>query len=421
MAGKTGFDLGEFVEGQLARDASLRHDFARLSSSQSVELRAELAEIPRTQDLEALAASVNGVLERYDPSGLRLVFSDQTTGTLPKPEAYKHVVIYTSEDLEGEIVTNDHQHATLVAPNGIAHLYTMGRGRRAYEPILRVIRTIVNDGLRYRQVIKERDQALDTAHKDKLTGLPNRQYLEQVVLPHIDRIIRDALRKGEIPSLALAKGDLDEFKRFNNVSYATGDQVIKLTARALADSLSTARGDTVVRLGGEEFNLYLPLERDNLFSVVDRVRNNVEKYTRSAVDQKVLPEPSTMSMGAVHISDLAFELRLLYTPEGRLYLSQVLTAGPEKRADLQRNYQGNPNEFNRIVDLTEYVVCAYNALDIDSELKKRYSSPEEFLHSNQPKDLVPTRILDYVMRAAADAGERQAKKEGKNRLVIHQR
>lgn len=80
------------------------------------------------------------------------------------------------------------------------------------------------------------------ASTDRLTSLPNRRWL-------MDRLTTT-------PPKYVALLDLDDFKLINDLhGHATGDQVLKVTAKTLADSLSDC--GQVGRWGGEEFLVLL--------------------------------------------------------------------------------------------------------------------------------------------------------------------
>jgi len=89
------------------------------------------------------------------------------------------------------------------------------------------------------------------AYYDELTGLPNRR----LFLDRLSQAIASARRHEE--TLAVIVLDLDRFRALNDsLGHELGDQVLKAAARRLVDGLRY--GDTVSRLGGDEFTVLLP-------------------------------------------------------------------------------------------------------------------------------------------------------------------
>ena len=97
---------------------------------------------------------------------------------------------------------------------------------------------------------KQEAHILHQAHFDSLTQLPNR-FLS---LDRLSQLIRVAERsEGKIAVLFL---DLDDFKKINDtLGHETGDNVLTMTAERLRGALRN--GDTVGRLGGDEFIVLL--------------------------------------------------------------------------------------------------------------------------------------------------------------------
>ena len=88
------------------------------------------------------------------------------------------------------------------------------------------------------------------AHFDSLTGLPNRALLAD----RMEVALAQAERSGE--NLAVCYLDLDGFKPINDIwGHATGDRLLKEVAERLR--VSMRGGDTVARMGGDEFALLL--------------------------------------------------------------------------------------------------------------------------------------------------------------------
>lgn len=135
------------------------------------------------------------------------------------------------------------------------------------------IRKLIADLIQETQVMAERNYTLESrlgkivgevselrenlesvqreALTDALTGIPNRKFFDA----RLKEAQREAVRNNEAMSLLLC--DIDHFKRFNDCfGHQIGDQVLKLVARTLSDSVKGR--DTPARFGGEEFSIILP-------------------------------------------------------------------------------------------------------------------------------------------------------------------
>jgi diguanylate cyclase (GGDEF)-like protein len=95
------------------------------------------------------------------------------------------------------------------------------------------------------------DQLAYQALHDSLTALPNRLLLHQ----RLDAAIEQAAATSS--TLAVAFIDLDRFKQINDtLGHAIGDEVLRIVARRLEACL--VPGETLARMGGDEFTAILP-------------------------------------------------------------------------------------------------------------------------------------------------------------------
>ncbi len=109
------------------------------------------------------------------------------------------------------------------------------------------------------------------AYHDPLTGLPNRTLF-------LDRLGKAVQAHGDPDEqVALFFLDLDRFKQTNDeMGHEAGDLVLQEVARRLTNSVR--QGDTVSRLGGDEFTLIVP--RVDERKTIERIANDlVERIT----------------------------------------------------------------------------------------------------------------------------------------------
>ena len=113
-----------------------------------------------------------------------------------------------------------------------------------------------------------RSAAEEQALTDTLTGLRNRRAMDIA----LERMLADGM------PFALVHIDLDFFKAVNDtLGHAAGDHVLREAALALTSA--TRAGDTVARVGGDEFVILLPGQTDTerLQSIADRIIKRLEK------------------------------------------------------------------------------------------------------------------------------------------------
>ncbi|HEY2771658.1 MAG TPA: diguanylate cyclase [Solirubrobacteraceae bacterium] len=152
------------------------------------------------------------------------------------------------------------------------------------------------------------EQLRDQAERDWLTGLYNRRYLAR----ELSRLAQERLA---LP-LSLAVLDLDRFKSINDrFGHDVGDRVLVRVAALLGEVLRGS--DMVVRSGGEEFIVLMPLTGEAPASACsERIRRAIhdEPWDQIAAGLSV-----TTSIGVVTTDDPADLGALVKLGDQRLY------------------------------------------------------------------------------------------------------
>lgn len=157
----------------------------------------------------------------------------------------------------------------------------------------------------------DRQELLHMANHDALTGLPNRNLLDD----RIEQALHQAHREnGRFAILFL---DLDRFKYINDsLGHHVGDHVIRTVADRVQSSLR--EGDTVARLGGDEFAIILlNVEHEESAALV------AEKLIEG-IEQRIVFEENELlvstSMGvAIYPEDGETQEELLKNADAAMY------------------------------------------------------------------------------------------------------
>ncbi len=147
----------------------------------------------------------------------------------------------------------------------------------------------VRERTRYlRAALQELEQALEQSTRDALTGLFNRRFMWEWLLPELKQSVRD---KAPLVCLML---DIDHFKRVNDThGHDVGDKVLKGFGEILANSLRGS--DIVARYGGDEFVAFLPqCDLEAGAAVAERIRQTLASSQLSSLERGEV----TCSIGA---------------------------------------------------------------------------------------------------------------------------
>jgi len=144
---------------------------------------------------------------------------------------------------------------------------------------------------------------------DHLTGLLNRRAFDSELTAHVER----SRRSGQ--PLALALFDLDHFKQINDrFGHAAGDRALARFATLLEDERRA--GDTIARIGGEEFAVVLAgSDADGALEFATRVGERLRQETATLAGEP----PLSVSAGVTELGDDDTASSLLVAADRALY------------------------------------------------------------------------------------------------------
>lgn len=201
-------------------------------------------------------------------------------------------------------------------------------------------------------------RALELAHYDSLTRLPNRLLFRDRLQTAMNLARRNQTK------LAVCFIDLDRFKGINeSLGHTLGDRLLCLIAERLKDCVRET--DTVSRFGGDEFALILPdlHAPDDCLIVIERIIASLA--ASCTIDSHELF--ITASIGITVFPD--------DTTEAELLLQHADTAMYRAKEEGRNNYQFFTAEMN---------ANALEAIKLERDLRYALDN-EEFLLHYQPK------------------------------------
>jgi diguanylate cyclase (GGDEF)-like protein len=205
------------------------------------------------------------------------------------------------------------------------------------------------------------------AHYDALTGLPNRELLQD----RLGQAIAHAHRKHSQVALLLI--DLDYFKHVNDaIGHQMGDRLLKKVSRRLQECLR--EGDSLARLGGDEFVLCLPM--------VNGIRDAaaVAHKVQEAVNESFVVDGNELHVSAsIGIS--------LYPDDGttvETLMSAADTAMYHAKEKGRGNYQFFTTALNKAVQ---------QRVELEQRLRYAFARNELELHYQPQIDVPSGRIF----------------------------
>ncbi|MEU1303587.1 putative bifunctional diguanylate cyclase/phosphodiesterase [Streptomyces shenzhenensis] len=243
--------------------------------------------------------------------------------------------------------------------------------------------------------------------RDPLTGLPNRQWLQERIWTALD----DAERIGARSALMLI--DLDRFRSVNDtLGHLAGDRLLLQIADRLRIALP--RGAEAARLGGDEFAVLLPVA-DSTTSAI-RVARNLVTALSSPLDLDGLTLVLEASAGVAVFPDHALDAEgMLRRADVAMYQAKRDRTGVEvyesKRDSNTPDRLGLLGDLRRALDAHEVQLHYQPKVRFDGQVaglealvrwvhpERGKVPPDEFIAIAESSGLMP-HLTEYVLETA---------------------
>jgi diguanylate cyclase (GGDEF)-like protein len=253
---------------------------------------------------------------------------------------------------------NDDQTVALAAVKGGAQDYLV-KGRLEHELLLRSMQYSI-ERKRYQVQLEHQ------ANYDALTGLPNRNLLN-------DRLRQAVYQQRSPRNLAVVFMDLDHFKFVNDsLGHSIGDKLLKAMSERLRAVLR--EGDTVGRVGGDEFVLILNDQSNEevIFRAMQRISSKVS-------------EPITIDGKELYVSCSAgISMYPQDGPDVDTLLKNADAAMYRAKEHGRNNFQFYTAEMNERVN---------ERLALENALRRALERQEFILHYQQKVDMKSGAIV----------------------------
>lgn len=241
------------------------------------------------------------------------------------------------------------------------------------------------------RMVHERTEELRfLALHDPLTGQPNRT----LVLDRTSQMLARA-RRNHVPS-ALFFLDLDDFKEINDsLGHRAGDQVLIAVAARLETELR--EGDTVGRLGGDEFILLVegdPL-RNGVHVVAERILNALRAPFH--IEESDAPVTVTASIG-VATGDRSTPDELLRDADTAMYRAKArgkrcAVVFSQEMQDAAEDHRSLAVDLGRALEADEFFLVYQPTIDLQSSALTGVEALLRWRHPRrgivEPADFIP--------------------------------
>lgn len=249
--------------------------------------------------------------------------------------------------------------------------------------------------------------AYQTYH-DSLTDLPNRALFHD----RLNLALLQARRKGS--ELALMFIDLDRFKLVNDtLGHGTGDALLQLAAARLQACLR--RGDTLARLGGDQFTAILPdlSGREDVTRVAEKFLQclrqpfelgNQPVHVSASIGIALYPLDGAATDELIRHSDIAMYQMKARGKDGHCFFDRTMLAASNHRIEIEHSLslaleRGELEMYYQPqVDARSQKITGAEALMRWNHPDRGFLGPGEFLPFSEENGLI-IPISDWMLEA----------------------
>ncbi|MCK4866271.1 MAG: EAL domain-containing protein, partial [Gammaproteobacteria bacterium] len=255
-----------------------------------------------------------------------------------------------------------------------------------------------------------RDKKLyQQSYYDSLTGLPNRQLLNN----RLEQEITNSIRSDR--TLAILFLDLDRFKKVNDtLGHTIGDELLIEVSYKLLKCVRET--DTVARLGGDEFTIILsgPIETKYVSNIADKIINEISKpfyikgteiFIGTSIGISVFPNDGSNRVELLKNADTAM-YRVKESGRGKhLFFEEQMNIDEMERNSLENDMRNAlvRNEFKLLyqplVDLKTNIIIGAEALIRWHHPRRGQVEPDKFIGLAEETGLME-KIGEWVLFTA---------------------
>ena len=254
------------------------------------------------------------------------------------------------------------------------------------------------------------ERLLHDAFHDALTGLPNRA----LMMDHLKLAIARNKRKSDL-TFAVLFLDLDRFKVVNDsFGHMIGDQLLVGIARRLEGCVRP--GDTVARVGGDEFTILLEDVTDvrEAVTVAERIQNELKmpfhlsgRDVFTTVSVGIAPGSTSYNLPDEILRDAdtaMYRSKSLGKARHEMFDEEMQAQSVnllQMENDLRRAFERNEFFINYqpIVALDDFRLCGFEALVRWQHPDRGLISPVQFIHIAEESGQI-LQIGEWVLREA---------------------